>query len=232
MGFFSPEDAKFLKDKLEAEMDGPVTIDFFTRRSPLVVPGREPCRYCKETEELLTELGALTDRLSLRVHDVDEEPDVAREFGIFDVPAFAVSGERDYGIRFFGIPAGMEFMPVIDAVIDASTGDSGLSAASRKELEKLRGPVTIKVFVTPTCPYCPGAVRLAHQLAVEREEVRAEMVEATEFPALARRYGVMGVPKIVINDAGGFEGARPERQFVSLVVREALAAGARAAGAS
>lgn len=224
MGFLSPEDAAVVRERLAQQLAGPVVLEFFTRRSRLVVPGREPCALCKETEALLEELAALSDRLTLRVHDVDEEPEVAEAFGVFGVPAIAVVGARDYGIRFFGIPAGLEFVPLLEAIIDASTGDSRLTEASRREVAGIPGPATIKVFVTPTCPYCPGAVRLAHQLAVEHDGIRAEMVEATEFPELSRRYGVMGVPKIVVNDRAGFEGYRPERQFVALVARAAAAA--------
>ena len=73
----------------------------------------------------------------------------------------------------------------------------------------------IQVFVTPTWPYCPGAVSLAHKLALECDAIRGDMVEAIEFPQLAQKYGVMGVPKTVINDEIEFEGALPEEMFVA-----------------
>jgi predicted DsbA family dithiol-disulfide isomerase len=53
-------------------------------------------------------------------------------------------------------------------------------------------------------------VLLAHKLAYESELVRADMVEATEFPHLANRYQVYGVPRIVINEVIHIEGAVPE----------------------
>jgi hypothetical protein len=46
-------------------------------------------------------------------------------------------------------------------------------------------------------------------------------VEANEFPDLAQRYGVMAVPKTVVNDRIGFEGALPEASFVDQVLRAA-----------
>ena len=58
---------------------------------------------------------------------------------------------------------------------------------------------------------------MAHQMAVESEHVTADVIEATEFPDLARRYGVRGVPKIVVNDSIEFVGALPEKDYVGYV---------------
>jgi len=66
------------------------------------------------------------------------------------------------------------------------------------------------VYVTPTCPYCPRAVLLAHKLALASDLVTADMVEATEFPHLANKYHVYGVPRTVINEVIHIEGAVPE----------------------
>ena len=58
---------------------------------------------------------------------------------------------------------------------------------------------------------------MAHQMAVESEHVTADVIEATEFPDLARRYRVRGVPKIVVNDSIEFVGALPEPDYVAYV---------------
>ena len=77
----------------------------------------------------------------------------------------------------------------------------------------------IKVFVTPTCPYCPVAVRVAHKIAMANPNVVGEMVEATEFSALSQKFNVMGVPKTVIDDGKvTFEGGVPEDMFISKVM--------------
>ena len=76
--------------------------------------------------------------------------------------------------------------------------------------------VLAEQFTTTTgWPYCPGAVSLAHKLALESDAIRGDMVEAMEFPQLAMKYGVMGVPKTVINEDVEFEGALPEEMFVA-----------------
>ena len=60
-------------------------------------------------------------------------------------------------------------------------------------------------------------------MAVESEHVTADVIEAMEFPELSRRYGVQGVPKIVINETTEFVGALPESQYLAHV-REAVEA--------
>jgi predicted DsbA family dithiol-disulfide isomerase len=67
-------------------------------------------------------------------------------------------------------------------------------------------------------------VRLAHKLAMENDNITADMVEATEFPQLVFRYSVRGVPRTVINGERFIDGAVPEATFVDRVV-EAVTAG-------
>jgi len=56
-------------------------------------------------------------------------------------------------------------------------------------------------------------------MSIASDRIRSECVEANEFPDLSRRYQVMAVPKIVINDRVEFEGAIPERDFVNAVLQ-------------
>ena len=62
-------------------------------------------------------------------------------------------------------------------------------------------------------------MRLAQHMAIASPKVTAECIEANEFPDLSRRYQVMAVPKIVINDRVQFEGAIPERDFLGAVLQ-------------
>lgn len=59
---------------------------------------------------------------------------------------------------------------------------------------------------------------MAHKLAVENEHITADVIEASEFMDLSRRYRVQGVPKTVINDSVEFTGALPEPRFVQQVL--------------
>lgn len=172
------------------------------------------CDFCGETKELLETLASLSGRISLEVYNLQLEKDKAAQYGIDKVPATVIEGARDYGIRLYGLPAGYEFVVLLEDILRVSRGESGLSAESVAKLRSLAAPVHLQVFVTPTCPYCPGATLLAHQLALESEQITADMVEATEFPDLVRRYNVRGVPKTIVNGKAGIEGSLPEPHFI------------------
>lgn len=189
------------------------------------------CQYCKETRQLVEEVAALSDKLSVEVYDFVADKTLADQYGVDKIPAVVMladeeEGEaltRDYGIRFYGIPSGYEFSTLIQDIVMVSQRDSGLSAQTRAELAALTAPLHLQVFVTPTCPYCPPAVHLAHQMALESALVSADMVEATEFPHLSQKYNVMGVPRTVINEGTFIEGAAPETMVMDKV-RAALKA--------
>ena len=216
MSMLQDRDKPRVRERLAA-MTGPVTLVNFTQETE--------CQFCRETRELLEDLVGLNDHLRLEVYDLVADADKAKQYGVDKIPATVLIGSKDYGIRYYGVPAGYEFASLLEDILMVSAGDSGLSDTTRRRLRALTDPVHLQVFVTPTCPYCPGAVRLAHQFAMETEQVTSDMVEATEFPELSLRYQVMGVPKTVANDESAAEGMMPEEEFLEKVLE---AAGRRA----
>jgi len=172
--------------------------------------------------QVLDEIAPLHERISLEEVNFVLEKDRAAEYGITHIPAIALLRDgADTRMRFFGAPAGYEFMSLVEAVALAGGDDSGLNDASKTLIaEHVSTPLDIKVFVTPTCPHCPRAVTLAHRMAVESPHIRATCVEATEFMDLAREYSVTGVPKTVVNGTVEILGAVPEDAFVRAVLRQ------------
>ncbi len=208
-----------LKDDVKAKLsrvfsqslEGEVKIRYFTQEFE--------CEFCKETRTLLEELSALSSKINLEVYDFAAEADRAKELRVDKIPATIITGRDEYKIRYFGIPSGYEFTSLVEDIVDVSKGRSRLPSELLEKVRSISKPIHIQVFVTPTCPYCPKAVRAAHQLAIENLNITADMVESVEFPHLANRYSVMAVPKTVINDKIEFVGALPEEQFVELVMR-------------
>jgi len=186
----------------------PVTLRMFTQEFE--------CGYCKETRQIAEEVADLSDKVTVEIADFVANKDLAESLNIDKIPAIAVQGEtgQDYGIRFFGIPSGYEFTSLLESIILVGTGAFELTENTRTFLDSLEDPLHLQVFVTPTCPYCPQAVVLAHMLAFASDKVTADMVEVTEFPQLGQRYNVMGVPRTVINDDTYIEGAAPEHMLL------------------
>jgi len=223
MDMLNKEVREATQKKFNEELVNPVSLVFFTQEAGrLVVPDHlkgQECLYCKETRQLLGEVSGLSRKLALTIYDFTADLDKVAEYGIDKIPGLVIRNAQDYGIRFFGIPSGYEFMSLIEAIIDVSKGRTGLSPRTREALQALQKDVKIEVFVTPTCPYCTMAVRLAHQCAMESPRVRGEMVESTEFPHLAQKYHVFGVPKTVINETVFVEGAVPENVFLDHILK-------------
>lgn len=187
---------------------------------------KDNCDYCDETRQLLEEVSALSDKIELSVYDVQENADVAKRFNVMYAPGIVIAAKdnaevTNLGIQFSGIPSGHEFSTLINDIIIVSKRDSGLDPKTREYLKNLDKPLHLQVFVTPTCPYCPRAVLLAHQMAMENPTmIRAEGVEATEFPELADRFNVRGVPQTVINSGAGMVvGAVPEHNLLAEIRR-------------
>lgn len=174
-----------------------------------------PCIFCKETVLVAEELASINPKVKVEIYDFVKDQMKAKELRVDRIPAIAVIGTKDHGVRFYGIPSGYEFTSLVGAIIDVSRGDSGLSQKTKDALKAIDRSIHIQVFVTPTCPYCPAAVRLAHKMAIESDMVWAEMVEATEFVPLAQKYRVTSVPKIVINENYEIQGTLPEDLFAS-----------------
>jgi glutaredoxin-like protein len=212
------KDQEAIRALFSERMDGDVTITYFTQHdSPLIVPGRE-CEMCSQTRQILEEVAGLSDKIELEVKDFFAEKEVAGDLGVHRIPAFVLTGKARGNVRFFGIPSGYEFSSLIEDVIDVSTGVTNIPEQTREQLAGLEDDVHLQVFVTPTCPYCPGAARSAHKLAIESEHVTADVIEATEFPDMAQRYHIYGVPKTVINETTEFEGSAPDSHLMQQIL--------------
>lgn len=218
MALISPADQETLRREL-ASMTRRVRLLFFTQTFD--------CPTCLQARQIVDEFPLLSDQLSVEEVNLLLDGDRARQYGVDRAPAIVVLFEewppaarldqvvwRDSNIRFLGLPAGYEFVALVQAVLLVGAGKSRLSAASQQRLAAVDRPLEIRVFSTPTCPHCPSAIVLAFEMAFANPRVTAYGIEVTEFPDLARRYAVTGVPKTVVDDRVEILGALPEQAFV------------------
>jgi glutaredoxin-like protein len=180
----------------------------------LVYTTQNNCDYCKEIVQLAEEVAATSDKVVAEVNDFNNVPP---ELNITMSPSIAIVGAKDYGIRYYGIPSGHEFSTLLAGIQKASLGQAELDDETKNYLAGLDEPVNIKVFVTPTCPYCPRSAILAYDMAVASDKVIAEVVESMEFQSLSMKHNVMGVPLSVINDKERVEGAAPPQMMVNAI---------------
>jgi len=210
-----PDDKKeVLRNELKEKMVDPVSIVMFTQEVE--------CRFCSDTRQLVQEFQTLSDKIKVEVYDFMADGDKAKQYGIEKIPALAIVGKKDYGVRIYGIPYGYELQTLVEAIFNVSKGTTDLSEKTKSILADVKAPVHIQVFVTLTCPHCPTAAAVAHKLAIESDFVRADVIDSSEFPQLAQKYSVMGVPKIVINEKVEFVGAFSEDLFAEHVLLGAI----------
>ncbi|MEM3642172.1 MAG: thioredoxin family protein [Candidatus Bathyarchaeia archaeon] len=210
MGLIPEEHKRHLQEELKEKLENPVKIVLFTQEIE--------CPYCAQTRSLIEELATLNDKIRVEVYDFVADSGKVKEYGVDKVPAIAIIGEKDYGIRFYGLPYGYELQTLLEGIINVSKGKTDVSEKTKEKLREITTPIHIQVFVTLTCPYCPIVASMAHKFAIEHNLVKAEVIDVSEFPHLGFKYGVMGVPKTVINDKVEFVGAVPEEIFLEHVL--------------
>jgi alkyl hydroperoxide reductase subunit AhpF len=119
-----------------------VTIVMFTQEME--------CPHCEMTRTMLEEVSGLSEKLSLEVHDFVAEADLAKKYRVDKIPATVILGDKDYGIHFYGAPAGYEFNVLIEDIMDAGKRNPGLSEEVMTELAKVDRPVHMQVLISPT----------------------------------------------------------------------------------
>lgn len=174
------------------------------------------CSSCLEMERLLNEIKDTLNFIELKVYNRHIDSEVSSLFNVKMTPALFFedeNGERK-NIVIYGFPIGYEFITLIEIIKYMVGFNIELEEETLTELNNLSKISNIKVFVTPTCPYCPHAAITSAKLSLSFDKINTEIIVVNEFPNLALEYSVRGVPKIVINEKIHLEGARPESDFV------------------
>ncbi|HYK93302.1 MAG TPA: thioredoxin family protein [Thermoplasmata archaeon] len=170
--------------------------------------------------ELAVRVARSTDRVRLRVHNVQESPAEARRAGVDQIPCF-VPGPLDAARRrYVGAPSGRLYANLLSDLIDTSRGDTRLRSDSLESLRRQDPVVSIQVFADRVSPHAAQMARLAHQFAFAAPGITAETIVTEEFPDLADSLQVRAIPTVTLN--GGetrVEGALPESSFLAQVLR-------------
>ncbi|QID33842.1 protein disulfide oxidoreductase [Pampinifervens florentissimum] len=201
-----------LKDIFSKELKEQVNLKLFSQAIG--------CETCQVAEELLKELADVEpEKIKLEVYSPLIDREVSQKYGIDRVPTIVIEGDKDYGIRYIGLPAGLEFTTLVQGIVQVSKREPKLSEKTVEMLKGIDLPMEIMVFVTTSCGYCPSAAITAMNFAMTNDNITALIVDASENMDLAERFQVVGVPKIVINRGlAEFVGAQPENNFLGYVI--------------
>ncbi|MHA1504654.1 MAG: protein disulfide oxidoreductase, partial [Candidatus Heimdallarchaeota archaeon] len=199
-----------VKQRFE-DMKEPVTIRVFSTK--------DHCLLCNEMLDLVQTVGELSSKITIEHCECQDDDPIAKKYDITKHPALVIEGDKNYGIKIFGVPAGKEFTTLIETIMIVSSRESVLSPEVKDLLKKIDKPVNLKVFVTLQCPYCPAMVIRANKLALASDMITAEMIEASQFQELSAEFDIFGVPNTIINDGkGSVEGLVTEDVLVKQIL--------------
>ncbi len=214
----SMRDQNTLRQRFSRELKSRLRIDLFTRKQTAIfVPGRE-CVYCEDVQTMLEELAALSPRISLTVHEYADGDKTATALGVDNVPAIVLRGQANRALRYFGMPSGAQWPGFIEALFETAGGIVQLQPETVRALKKLRSDVTLKLLITPACPYSAIMSQIAFKLGLQSVRVKVDVIEVAEFPDVMLRVGAPVVPVTVINDEYATPGVIDETELAQALL--------------
>jgi len=207
----TPEVSGQIKDVLKM-MENEIQVILFTKND---------CETCEPTLQLLEEVSVLNDKITFTERSLTDDQEQAKAYGVTLAPTFVILDKDNNfrNFRFNGIPAGHEINSLITALIDTAASKPFFDEKTLERLSKIDKDINIKVFVTLSCPHCPGAVSNAFRLAMSNPKITADAYEAQTFGEISVKYNVSSVPKIIINDKYEFLGNQPIEAFLKEIER-------------
>jgi len=155
-----------------------------------------------------------TPKITLREYDIGHREAIMLQADLVHPPALLINPGQ-YRIRWYGAPIGEETRTLLEAFIMLGYGETHISLNSKKILERIISPRNIKVFVSPTCPYCPQQAVNALKAAIEKPDlISLEIIDIQTNPDLAEKYSAQSVPQVYADDRLIAMGAQPEELFM------------------
>lgn len=168
--------------------------------------------FAQACRQIVRAFRELTPRITIKEYSLEHE--LAAKWGVDSSPTLLLNPEQ-YNIRWLGAPMGEEGRSFLEAMILLGMGKGGMSDQSRTVLQRIDTPRQVKVFTSPTCPYCPQQVVNALRAAIERPDlISLEVVDIQNRPDLADQYSAHSVPQTFANDILIGQGAQQEEVFM------------------
>ncbi|WP_320006778.1 FAD-dependent oxidoreductase [Maridesulfovibrio sp.] len=202
---FIPDESRKYLEKLFADFKRTVTIEVFT------ADGKHR-EYNEFTLNICRAFNVMSDKIELHEYAMDSE--MAKKRNIITSPTVLISPD-EYNIRFLGAPAGEEGRALVESLKLASKGAEEISDSTKETLESLEEDRLVKIFASPSCPYCPGQAINAFKAAVTRpDKISVWNISTLDNENMAREYNVGSVPHTDINNTVTFTGLEPEEKFM------------------
>lgn len=169
-----------------------------------------------ELEEFITNLAALTDKLTITVADRNDTTNQAPCVRVF------LDDGNDTGLAFHGVPSGHEFTSFVLGLYNAAGPGQQIDEQTHQEIKGVKSSVDMKILVSLSCTMCPDLVIACQRIATLNSNIRAEVYDLQHFEELKRKYNVMSVPCLVINNDKLSFGKKNISQVLDLIKKDLL----------
>lgn len=176
------------------------------------------CLHCQEAKKLFQHISELSSKIEFDIYNFAINNNEDREYEIFDVPAVAIIGKKDFGIRYYCYPQSLELNNFLDDIIYVSTGEHHLPDYVMQKLKELKKKAQLKIFISPWCPYSLPAARTGLKLAIASDFIKVDIIDTSDFLEIADKYKVQAIPMTVVNETQSFYGALGEKHFVDNII--------------
>ncbi|MGE7660926.1 FAD-dependent oxidoreductase [Peribacillus sp. NPDC097197] len=210
--------SSLLSDTLRGQLKG--IFDKMENDVTLVSIVDESLPKSVELRDFLLDVAELGDKLHLELYNKGENKDMEEKVNAdkFPVVSLLNSNGEYSGVKYHGVPGGHELNSFILAIYNLAGPGQAMDAAVRDSIKSISKKTNIKVMVSLACHFCPDVVVGAQRIAIENPNVEAEMVDISNFQDIKKKYKVMSVPAMIINDEEVVFGAKKIDEIAALLV--------------
>ncbi len=172
-----------------------------------------------ELRDFLIDVAELGDKLHLEVYPKGENAEMETKINADKFPVVSLLDHKgNYsGVKFHGVPGGHELNSFILAIYNLAGPGQALDSSIQQSIKAIDKKANIKVMVSLSCHYCPDVVVGAQRIAIENPNVEAEMIDISNFQDIKKKYKVMSVPAMIINDEQVVFGAKKINEIVEVL---------------
>ncbi len=197
-----------MKNALE-HLKNPVRLILFTRDAG--------CETCPEALSLVRAIKARSPMIALELYDQVMDRDKAQQYGVRYVPAVVVQGGNGRMVRFYGLLESVFLRILLDTIVGVSNRKIWFPENIRRTLSHLEKDVPIQVFVETDCVECRPVAETAIGLGCENDLIAADIIIASDFPDLIKKYSIKKLPKTVFGANLHMDGHVTESQFLEMI---------------
>lgn len=209
--------SKLLNDALRNQIKS--ILSMMEKEVTLVSIVDETMEKSIEFMDLILDMASLGEKLNVEIYKRLENPEMEAKINADKLPVVALLDEnKNYsGVKFHGVPGGHELNSFILAIYNLAGPGQAIDQALLQEIKAFDKKTNIKVVVSLSCTLCPDVVVASQRLAMENENIETEMVELSLFEDIKRKYRIMSVPAIIVNDDKIHFGAKKINEILDLI---------------